>query len=80
MKVVLLAGGFGTRLAEYTEAIPKPMVPIGGRPIRANGLFLAPKVGRSHLPLRTRVHKLGLLLAQRAVLDQCFDHGLRLFL
>ena len=33
MKVVLLAGGFGTRLAEYTEAIPKPMVPIGDRPI-----------------------------------------------
>ena len=33
MKVVLLAGGFGTRLAEYTESIPKPMVPIGGRPI-----------------------------------------------
>jgi glucose-1-phosphate cytidylyltransferase len=33
MKVILLAGGFGTRLAEYTELIPKPMVPIGGRPI-----------------------------------------------
>ena len=33
MKVVLLAGGFGTRLSEYTESIPKPMVPIGGRPI-----------------------------------------------
>lgn len=33
MKVIILAGGFGTRLAEYTEVIPKPMVPIGGRPI-----------------------------------------------
>lgn len=33
MKVILLAGGFGTRLAEFTEIIPKPMVPIGGRPI-----------------------------------------------
>ena len=33
MKVVLLAGGFGTRLSEYTESIPKPMVTIGGRPI-----------------------------------------------
>lgn len=33
MKVILLAGGFGTRLAEYTETIPKPMVPIGGKPI-----------------------------------------------
>lgn len=33
MKVVILAGGFGTRLAEETEIIPKPMVEIGGRPI-----------------------------------------------
>lgn len=33
MKVLLLAGGMGTRLAEYTEARPKPMVEIGGRPI-----------------------------------------------
>lgn len=33
MKVILLAGGFGTRLSEYTEAIPKPMVTVGGRPI-----------------------------------------------
>lgn len=33
MKVIILAGGFGTRLAEYTDVIPKPMVPIGGKPI-----------------------------------------------
>jgi len=33
MKVVILAGGFGTRLSEYTESIPKPMVSVGGRPI-----------------------------------------------
>lgn len=33
MKVIILAGGFGTRLAEFTQVIPKPMVPIGGRPI-----------------------------------------------
>ena len=33
MKVVILAGGFGTRLSEYTEYIPKPMVKIGGKPI-----------------------------------------------
>lgn len=31
--VVILAGGFGTRLREQTEFIPKPMVPIGGKPI-----------------------------------------------
>ena len=33
MKVMILAGGFGTRLSEYTEAVPKPMVTVGGRPI-----------------------------------------------
>ena len=33
MKVILLAGGFGTRLAEYTDVIPKPMVLVGGKPI-----------------------------------------------
>jgi len=33
MKVIILAGGFGTRLSEYTETLPKPMVSIGGKPI-----------------------------------------------
>ncbi len=33
MKVVILAGGLGTRLAEETEVRPKPMVEIGSRPI-----------------------------------------------
>ena len=33
MKVVLLAGGFGTRLSEETTVRPKPMVEIGGQPI-----------------------------------------------
>ena len=33
MKVIILAGGFGTRLSEFTGLIPKPMVPVGGKPI-----------------------------------------------
>lgn len=33
MKVVLLAGGFGTRLSELTDIRPKPMVEIGGKPL-----------------------------------------------
>jgi len=33
VKVIILAGGFGSRLSEYTESIPKPMVTIGGKPI-----------------------------------------------
>ena len=33
MKVIILAGGLGTRLPEYTNKIPKPMVTIGKYPI-----------------------------------------------
>jgi glucose-1-phosphate cytidylyltransferase len=33
MKILILAGGFGTRLSEETDLRPKPMVDIGGRPI-----------------------------------------------
>ena len=33
MKVVILAGGLGTRLSEYTDMIPKPMVTIGNHPL-----------------------------------------------
>jgi len=33
MKVIILAGGFGVRLSEYTKSIPKPMVTVGGKPI-----------------------------------------------
>lgn len=33
MKVIILAGGLGSRLSEYTENIPKPMVTVGGKPI-----------------------------------------------
>ena len=33
MKVVILAGGFGTRLSEYTKTVPKPMVKIKGKPL-----------------------------------------------
>jgi glucose-1-phosphate cytidylyltransferase len=33
MKAVILAGGFGTRISEETQARPKPMVEVGGRPV-----------------------------------------------
>lgn len=33
MKVFLLAGGFGTRISEYSANIPKPMIEVGGKPI-----------------------------------------------
>jgi NDP-sugar pyrophosphorylase family protein len=33
MRVIILAGGKGVRLAPLTEVIPKPLVPLGGMPI-----------------------------------------------
>ena len=33
MKVIILAGGWGSRLGQQTDEIPKPMVPIGTRPV-----------------------------------------------
>ena len=33
MKVIILAGGKGTRISEYTKTIPKPMIKIGKKPI-----------------------------------------------
>lgn len=58
-KAVILAGGYGTRLMEETEARPKPMVEIGGRPIlwhimkiyAANGIteFVLPLGYKGHM-------------------------------
>src|SRR5271156_2192324 len=45
MKVVLLAGGLGTRLAEETSVRPKPMVEIGGKPILWHILHLYSAAG-----------------------------------
>ena len=45
MKVVLLAGGFGTRLSEYTKTIPKPMIDIGGKPMILHIMKLYAKYG-----------------------------------
>jgi len=48
MKVAILAGGVGTRLAEETEVRPKPMVEIGGRPILWHIMMLFAHHGFTH--------------------------------
>ena len=45
MKVILLAGGFGTRLSEYTKTMPKPMIEVGGKPILLHIMKLYAKYG-----------------------------------
>ena len=45
MKVILLAGGLGTRLVEYTKTIPKPMIIVGGKPMLFHIMKLYAKYG-----------------------------------
>ena len=45
MKVVILAGGLGTRLSEYTRTIPKPMVKVGDEPMIYHIMKLYAKYG-----------------------------------
>lgn len=47
MKTILLAGGLGSRLAEETVSIPKPMVEVGGRPIIARVMDIYSHFGHS---------------------------------
>ena len=45
MKVIILAGGFGTRLSEYTYKIPKPMITIGNKPLLEHIMEIYAKSG-----------------------------------
>ena len=45
MKVIILSGGFGTRISEYTSIIPKPMIRIGGKPIIEHIMEIYAKYG-----------------------------------
>ncbi len=45
MQTVILAGGMGTRLAEYTKTIPKPMVKVAGKPILLHIMKIYSKYG-----------------------------------
>ena len=53
MKVLLLAGGRGTRISEETGIRPKPMIEIGGRPILWHIMKIYSAVSYTHLTLPT---------------------------
>jgi dTDP-glucose pyrophosphorylase/histidinol phosphatase-like enzyme len=53
MQVVILAGGKGTRLGELTRSVPKPMVPLAGKPIIEYQIELARDCGFTQLVLLT---------------------------
>lgn len=48
MRTVILAGGFGTRLSEETDRVPKPMVEVGGRPMLWHIMQLYSAAGLRH--------------------------------
>ena len=45
MKVVILAGGYGSRISEYTKLIPKPMIKINKQPIIRHIINIYKKYG-----------------------------------
>ena len=73
-RVVILAGGRGTRLAPYTSILPKPLMPIGDRSILETVIDQLSDVGARHVTLC--VGYLSHLI--RSVLDQRTDEGIDL--
>ena len=51
MKALILAGGKGTRLAEHTHRIPKPMIEVGGKPILLHQIELLKSYGISDITI-----------------------------
>jgi len=54
IKVVILAGGLGTRLSEYTKLIPKPMINVCNKPILFHIIEHYQKFGFKNLIIDTR--------------------------
>jgi dTDP-glucose pyrophosphorylase len=53
LTAVVMAGGFGTRMRPLTENVPKPMLPVGDRPVMEHVLEQLQKVGISHVSITT---------------------------
>ena len=51
MKVLILAGGYGTRLSEETDIRPKPMVEVGNKPIFTSLIILSYQFYNQTVPL-----------------------------
>ena len=53
MQVVILAGGKGTRMGNLTQQVPKPMLPLAGKPILEHQIELARRYGHTDIVLLT---------------------------
>ncbi|MEM1926176.1 MAG: sugar phosphate nucleotidyltransferase, partial [Pyrobaculum sp.] len=56
MQAVILAGGFGKRLAPLTTEIPKPLIPVGGRPILVRQIVENPRPHRRRTTAKRILH------------------------
>lgn len=74
MKAMILAAGFGTRLRPLTDALPKPLLPIAGRPLIAWNLLLLRRSGITEVMIN--LHHLGHLI-ERALGDGS-EFGMRI--
>ena len=68
MKVVILAGGKGSRISYYTQKIPKPMVKIGGKPILSHIMSLFKYYGFDDFIIAAGYKK--------SVIDKYYKNGL----
>ena len=76
MRAVVLAGGLGTRLRPYTTVIPKPLVPVGDRPILEHILHQLSSAGITHTDLC--VSHLGELIQVYFSQDHAVPDGMHL--
>lgn len=74
MKALILAAGFGTRLRPLTERVPKPLVPVAGRPMIAYPLALVRAAGIEEVVIN--LHHLGEQI--RAALGDGSEYGVRI--
>ena len=81
MRAVILAGGLGTRLRPYTTVIPKPLVPIGDRPVLEHIIQSLARSGVDNidLPAATAKGILVLNTAEASTLSTA-EHALALML
>ena len=77
MRAVILAGGLGTRLRPYTTIIPKPLVPVGDRPILEHiiGRLAASGVGKVDLCVNHLGELIQLYFSQAAILPDDLELG-----
>ena len=79
MKVIILAGGFGTRISEHTETIPKPMIQVGDNPILWHIMNIFSHYGHNdfHLALGYKAQKVKEYFSNYYLLNSDFTINLK---